>query len=338
MGCRLSRQVLALGNLCSSVAAALLSTAGAALSACSACGFTKVVAGLGGGADELDEAVMAVTALAVLLVLLNFAAAVVSCASTFDCGMARHRDTLQALTTSRSLCCGHILVWSSFLVQLLLTQVVLVATVVVMSLLYVCHAGKQVQYNSQQLVDEIVNEINAPDYDERGLPVGHIPDTPLVSMRDLIAGLDIHRFCVSGRDLGYNAAAFYVGCLLVSAAQALMAASLWGESQRVAVHESNELGAPYVQYTAGSSKADAPAMPRQGSGRYLQDACSNTRYPYMPAVESPVVHSERSSMDHFRSQVEHGSPGLFQREEQLSGSARGYSLDFRERDSKVEYF
>mmetsp|Transcript_132875 Transcript_132875/g.335546 ORF Transcript_132875/g.335546 Transcript_132875/m.335546 type:complete len:138 (+) Transcript_132875:3-416(+) len=63
------------------------------------------------------------------------------------------------------------------------------------------------------------------------------PDSPIISMKELLTGLNIRRFCWSSKDLGGEATSFYIGCLLLSVGQALMASALHGERERVMVHE-----------------------------------------------------------------------------------------------------
>merc|ERR1712039_369351 len=86
--------------------------------------------------------------------------------------------------------------------------------------------GEGVQYQLQGVIYDMGNATMSGE-----VMYGWIerPDTPIVGMKELLAGLNIERFCWSSKGLGESAISFYIGCLLVSVGQALMASSLHGE-------------------------------------------------------------------------------------------------------------
>merc|ERR1712039_289984 len=112
--------------------------------------------------------------------------------------------------------------------------------------------GEGVQYQLQGVIYDMGNATMSGE-----VMYGWIerPDTPIVGMKELLAGLNIERFCWSSKGLGESAISFYIGCLLVSVGQALMASSLHGERERVMVHEHEDVGGhqPSYPYIAGSS-------------------------------------------------------------------------------------
>jgi len=242
--------------------------------------FVTAAEGLGTGAPELTGAVWLLVNLGFVCTVIDLFTLLMICASTFDCFEERLRIP-QFVTTSRFLGCMQLNVWLCFAVQTLLSQLVLIALVVCSMLLYLCHADHSQRGQAQGLIDGLVETHRAYNPFGGG-PVNSdlLYDTPLISTKAILDGLNVARFCdaASGQDTGHHAALVYVGSLLLAVAQALLAAALSSEVERVAVHESAEnVAVAAKRYTLSTATHGARADPAST----LLESVETATYPFL---------------------------------------------------------
>lgn len=273
----------------SAVIALGLGSTGAALSALNGGEFVTAVEGLGGGANVLASAVWLVVKLGVLCTVVDLSALIIICASTFDCFVER-LHVPHFTTTSRFLNSTQLAMWICFVVQTVLSQLVLVALVACALLLYVCDTDQSQQLHAQKVIDSLAAAPSALGYNPYGPGPGlaqhHFSDTPIVSVKAVLGGLNINRFCQdAGSEDSHGAVLVYLGSLLLAAAQAAMAAALASESERVAVHESAESVASAaktyavnpVSQVAHRAEASATTLLEQAEGAAYAAALSEKR-------------------------------------------------------------
>lgn len=214
----------------------LMSACGTALCGLGANHFLAVVDGLGYGAGELRAAVWDVVPFGLLIFLFDLFCAVILGLSSLECGCPAR--FVHVLTSARFLGCLKALLWICFVVQVILTQFVLVALVLVSGMLYVCHAGQAAQSRAQSLVQSLIQARNGYNPYQNAFGV-YVWDTPVISEQQLLEYLNVRQFCVNAQDRA-GIEYVYLGCLVLAAAQAFMASAMSSEQERVTVHEHHE--------------------------------------------------------------------------------------------------
>lgn len=281
----------------SAVIALGLGSTGAALSALNGGEFVTAVEGLGGGATVLVSAVWLVVKLGVLCTVVDLSALIIICASTFDCFVER-LHVPHCMTTSRFLNSTQLAMWICFVVQTVLSQLVLVALVACALLLYVCDTEQSQQLHAQKVIDSLAAAPSAVGYNPYGPGPGlaqhHFSDTPIVSVKAVLSGLNINRFCQdAGSEDSHGAVLVYLGSLLLAAAQAAMAAALASESERVAVHESAESVASAAKtYTVNT--ASHMAHRAEATATTLLEQAEGAAYTAAPLREKLPVRGHSS--------------------------------------------
>merc|ERR1740121_970006 len=112
-------------------------------------------------------------------------------------------------------------------------------------------------------------------------------------MKAFLDGFNITRFCdaASSKDVARCAALVYVGTLILAVAQALLAAALASEAERVAVHESAEHVLPIAnqQYAHTASHTAHTAL-RESAVSTLLENGDGVAYPYYSAGHDGLLH------------------------------------------------
>lgn len=123
--------------------------------------------------------------------------------------------------------------------------VILIATVAVFVLDFICRMGSTTVYHAQEVIWEMGNFTSTgkdpfDPYATGNFKEAKAADTPIFSMSKTMQTLDLNTFCPQAEHLSGQMALFWVACVLALVAQALMATALNGEKERVAVHEQHE--------------------------------------------------------------------------------------------------
>jgi len=220
---------------------------------------------MGGGAG-LENAVKGTVPHLGFSLLLNGIACMAICLSQFDCQAAMKYSCTHTLTSSTSFCVLRVICFLSFLGEMMFSFVVLIGTVGVFVLAFICRMGSTTVYHAQEVVWEIGNfTLTGKDpfdpYSTGNYTDAKAADTPIFSMSKTMQTLDLNNFCLHAEYLGGQMALFWVGCVLALVSQALMAIALNGEKERVAVHEQHEAA------TMGGARGEAMNLLGQaGSG------------------------------------------------------------------------
>jgi hypothetical protein len=204
----------------------------------------KALQDMGGGAGLADAARGSVPQLGFSL-LLNGVACTAICLSQFDCQSAMKHSCTHSLTSSTSFCVLRVVCFLTFLAEMSFSFIVLIGTVGVFVLDFICRMGSTTVYHAQEVIWEMGNfTATGKDpfdpYSTGNFSDAKAADTPIFSLSKTMQTLDLNGFCPHASLLGGQMALFWVGCVLALVSQALMAIALNGEKERVAVHEQHE--------------------------------------------------------------------------------------------------
>mmetsp|Transcript_9020 Transcript_9020/g.26544 ORF Transcript_9020/g.26544 Transcript_9020/m.26544 type:complete len:253 (+) Transcript_9020:3-761(+) len=238
------------GNVIGAITALVVSMIGVAVCFCHRGPTEKALHAIGPGAAGLGSMSSSLSLNFVVILLLNVIGTAVICLSTFELRSLTTSSIMHCMTKSTSLCWWSLLSWCTFLVQLVMSNFVMVAFVMINFLAYVCHSGDAVVAQTQDLIWSIGNmtDKSGAGYN----PWGNRPvsDTPIISLEKIVAHLNLAKFCGHAEKLDTASTYFWVGMLLTVVSQALMTTSLNGEKERVSVHEMHEYEASESGYTA----------------------------------------------------------------------------------------
>lgn len=233
MGCELS-------NVFGSMVALLLSILGATICILHQGSTEAALQAAGSGTATLGSMSSNLSFNFAVILLLNVISTAVISLSTFECSHLASSSVMHCLTKSTSLCWWTLLACCTFLVQLVVSGFMLVATVLVGFLVFVCHSGEDNVTQMQQLLYAVGNMTSPGGEVFNPYGAQDIQDSPVISLEHIVSHLDLARFCGVAQDLDGAVANFWLGCLLTVVSQALMTVALHGEKERVSVHEVQE--------------------------------------------------------------------------------------------------
>lgn len=199
---------------------------------------------MGGGAGLADAAGGSVPQLGFSL-LLNGLACTAICLSQFHCESALTCACTHTLTSSTSFCVLRVICFLTFLAEMYFCFIVLIGTVGVYVLDFICRMGSTTVFHAQEVIWEMGNFTATgrdpfDPYATGNFTDAKLADTPVFSLSKIMQTVNLNDFCPHASLLGGQMALFWVGCMLALVSQALMAIALNGEKERVAVHEQQE--------------------------------------------------------------------------------------------------
>jgi len=199
---------------------------------------------MGSGTILRDSAFRAVIHLS-LSMILNIVSFMAICCSTFHFEQAMKFDVVHSLTSSTAFCVLRIAAFTTFLVQLACSSLMLVGMSSVLTLDFICHMGSTVQFHAQEVIWEIGNfTLTGRDpfdpYHTGNLGETKAADTRFVSVASMMQHLSLERFCPYSENVGAQLFIFWSSGIASLVSQALMAIALNGEKERISVHEEHE--------------------------------------------------------------------------------------------------